>query len=348
MRDIALRLDLSVATISLSLNGNPRIPAATRERVCRAAEEMGYRPDPAVAALSKRRGGAAVERSVSVAFLAAGEVCEDLKRNSARPLLQRVHDALRQSFRRDGFGFETLPCPESPEDGKHFRKTARARNVAGLLLAHPFHLPDRLHLSEELPAIALLARHRDAAGRPLVTSNFRQSLIETMDRLRQRGYRKPGLSLVNRTLMYESPRQEPAERGSWRYLSVFESFGTAAFPGTGPLPVHLCEDFDESEFLRWVEVHKPDVIISTSDWEIPSILQSMRSRIDYCGLDIKDPTSDAIAGLDLQREAIAAVATDFLGKRLFAADDPLAHAGVTLEVPAKWIEGESLRPAPRQ
>ncbi|HEX2092375.1 MAG TPA: LacI family DNA-binding transcriptional regulator, partial [Longimicrobiaceae bacterium] len=45
--DVARRAGVSQTTVSLVLGGNPRarIASATRERVLRVAEELGYRPN---------------------------------------------------------------------------------------------------------------------------------------------------------------------------------------------------------------------------------------------------------------------------------------------------------------
>lgn len=339
MRDIGDRMGLSVATVSLALAGNPRIPAATRKSVREMARSMGYLPDPAVAALSRRRRLSREASAVNVAFLAAPSVAADLEKGKARPLLQNLHHALRSACRRDGFGFETLGCPETPAEMERFRRLARNRNLRGLLVAHPFHLPDTLCLPPELPTLSLLARHRDISDRPLVTSNYRQSLIETMNRLREAGYRKPGLFLVSRTFMYESPRQAPADQGIWRYLSVFDAFGAATFPNAKTLPKLLCEDFDRTQFLRWLRQHQPDVIISTCDGDIPPLLKEIQPRTAYCSIDLRDPASSALSGLDQRREVIAEIAAKFLSFQIFAIDSPMVHVGLTLEVPARWVEG---------
>lgn len=42
LKDIAKHLGLSVSTVSYSMNNDPRIPAATKQRVLDAAEELGY------------------------------------------------------------------------------------------------------------------------------------------------------------------------------------------------------------------------------------------------------------------------------------------------------------------
>lgn len=59
LKDIALKLGLSHATVSRSLSGVPDlfISDATRDRVRRAAEEMGYRPNHAARALVTGKTG---------------------------------------------------------------------------------------------------------------------------------------------------------------------------------------------------------------------------------------------------------------------------------------------------
>ena len=45
IKDIAERSGVSISTVSLVLNGNPRISAATRERVLKIIERLGYQPN---------------------------------------------------------------------------------------------------------------------------------------------------------------------------------------------------------------------------------------------------------------------------------------------------------------
>src|SRR5690349_8145117 len=54
-KDIAARFGCDKSTVSLALRGNPRIPQDTRNQICRLAESMGYRPDPALAMLARHR-----------------------------------------------------------------------------------------------------------------------------------------------------------------------------------------------------------------------------------------------------------------------------------------------------
>ena len=55
IKDIANRCGVSVATVSKSLNGYPDIGEETRERVCRAADELGYLANASARALKTNR-----------------------------------------------------------------------------------------------------------------------------------------------------------------------------------------------------------------------------------------------------------------------------------------------------
>lgn len=52
IRDIARHLGLDQSTVSLALRHHPRISLATREKILRAADSLGYRPDPMLGALA--------------------------------------------------------------------------------------------------------------------------------------------------------------------------------------------------------------------------------------------------------------------------------------------------------
>jgi DNA-binding LacI/PurR family transcriptional regulator len=55
LEDVAARVGLSPASVSMVLSGAPGPSAATRERVLEAAAELGYRPDRTASLLARRR-----------------------------------------------------------------------------------------------------------------------------------------------------------------------------------------------------------------------------------------------------------------------------------------------------
>lgn len=55
IRDVAAAAGVSAATASRALNERVKCAPATRDRVVQAAREMGYMPDPGLAALARYR-----------------------------------------------------------------------------------------------------------------------------------------------------------------------------------------------------------------------------------------------------------------------------------------------------
>jgi DNA-binding LacI/PurR family transcriptional regulator len=54
-RDIAIKAGVGRSTVSLALKGHPKISAATRGRIEKAARSLGYEPDPMLSALATYR-----------------------------------------------------------------------------------------------------------------------------------------------------------------------------------------------------------------------------------------------------------------------------------------------------
>src|SRR5688500_6628713 len=70
MEDVAREAGCHTSTVSLALRGDERIPLETRERVSAAAQRLGYRINPMIAAwVSARRAGRPAARRVPLAYL---------------------------------------------------------------------------------------------------------------------------------------------------------------------------------------------------------------------------------------------------------------------------------------
>ena len=64
MAEIAKRAGVHVTTVSLALRNHPSLPEATRERLRKLAESMGYKPDPGLRALMNYRRNLRQRREV--------------------------------------------------------------------------------------------------------------------------------------------------------------------------------------------------------------------------------------------------------------------------------------------
>lgn len=92
MKDIAAKCNVSVATVSKALNGLQDIGADTRERVMRAAEEMGYFKNSAARALRTKR-----TYNIGVLFV------DPRSSGLAHEFFSAVLDAIRAEAERQGY-----------------------------------------------------------------------------------------------------------------------------------------------------------------------------------------------------------------------------------------------------
>ena len=115
--DVARHAGVSQATVSRVMRGDSKVTPQTRERVLRAAEDLGYAPDTAAQALITRRTG-----SVAV-------VVPDL----ANPLYPQLITATQQELHAADYRMFLLNARFGDVDD-HVRRL-RGRTVDGVLLA---------------------------------------------------------------------------------------------------------------------------------------------------------------------------------------------------------------------
>lgn len=127
-RDIAREAGVDVSTVCLSLNGHPRIPAATRERITALALEMGYRPDPALSSIAMTRWqGRRDVKGLVIGFLGDPKADTEIE--------ARIQEAgAREQAKALGYGLERFSIAAYPSPEK-LAQVLRARGIRGLIVA---------------------------------------------------------------------------------------------------------------------------------------------------------------------------------------------------------------------
>lgn len=235
--DVARRAGVSQATVSLVLGGNPRarVAAATRERVVRAADELGYRPNILARGLVRGRS------------YAIGVVVPDL---SNPFFLDVVTGAQRVAAEA---GYAVLPGDTRETTPARHLEMLRARLVDGVIIdgVGAAGLPgDALsdlkavvvdEPSERWPGIAsdALAAGRLAAEHLLALGHRRLAFVGPSTdvhgfRMRERGFfqalRAAGLTLTTDLLRRVTPNVAGGQRGMKALLALPER-PTAVFCG---------------------------------------------------------------------------------------------------------------------
>jgi LacI family transcriptional regulator len=123
LKDLAAKLDISVATASRALAGYDRIAVKTRERVAEAAREIGYVPNRAARALVSGRSG-----FVGLALPVRGYGQEDA-------FLDEFVAGLASGFGRLGVDLFLTAVPEGKSELAVIQNVVEARRADGLVLA---------------------------------------------------------------------------------------------------------------------------------------------------------------------------------------------------------------------
>src|SRR5262245_323574 len=145
--DIADAAGVSTGAVSYALNGKPGVSPATRERVLRIADSLGWRPSNAARALTRSRAGALgliVDRPAQVL--------------GVEPFFMQLVAGIEAALRSDPSTALTLQLTEdSAAETETYRRWWAERRVDGVILVDLHEQDARLDVVTEigLPAVAL-------------------------------------------------------------------------------------------------------------------------------------------------------------------------------------------------
>ncbi|HVU35963.1 MAG TPA: LacI family DNA-binding transcriptional regulator [Opitutaceae bacterium] len=330
-RDVALAARVSQNTVSLALRGDPRLPAATRDRIQQAATKLGYRPNPLVAALMsavrQRKGRAAGVVAIVLAGPARGRVGE-------HPSLQRALAGSREHAAQRGYRVEEFWMQDQRLSPARLQSMLLARGIRGVVLHPDEENPVPPALDWTRFASAVLAVLDPHLGRFHCASSqaFRNVEIAVMQ-LRQRGYRRIGLAVPQRyDLMVDR-----------LYSGAF-----AALPDVAPrqalLRLFSGTEWNRDTFLGWFAKARPDVVLTrTTD---------VRGWLESAGVSIGREIGlvhlgwhtglKGWAGVDLQAEAMGAAAVDLVIEQLNSNSFGLPEVPKMVLIAGRWRDGPSI------
>lgn len=323
LRDVAALAEVSAATASRALRRDPRISATTRDRVLAAAARLGYRPDPALAALASYR-----ERTRSDHRTGTIVLLETWPRRSGRRSLPAtlVGHATAMGYRLEQMTLETDRASQRAAGDR-----LAARGVRGLLLGTGPVQQDELDLPWERFACISVSGAPAMRLFPSVTANYAQNLRLALAELAARGYRRPGLVLDRHIV--EATRE--ASLTGW---------GHAFALGRPAPPLRLTGADDGRQLAAWAGRHRLDAVLAFA----PGLLRTLRRNglgvLGFAALDVQP--GDGIAGIVQPREACMHVALDLLAARLGRHDYGPVVQPFAVQIDGVWRDGAGLRARP--
>lgn len=319
IKDIAKASGFSVSTVSYALRENPKISPATRRKVQKVAEQLGYHQDPAMrqfmSYLRERRDHPITR---ALAFLNTSP-----KRHWPEMGVRATHiwETMTARAAHYGYHLDELWLGDLGRNGSALPRILDARGIQGLVVHFSRDLPIPPKLPTENLAIVCLDHYPlDTPMHNVAHSNFRGMRMAIRE-LRQLGYKKIGLATDNPS--------GGISRDQWVASYLFEHQVVSRGPSVA---LYLGRDpggkrpkgnpaatasidprvIERDSFLEWVEQARPDCVLTY----MPPCLQWLREAgyrvpedIGFCLLDWAPEHGD-IAGINQNVETLATTTID--------------------------------------
>ena len=326
-RDIAAFAGVSNATVSLALRNHPRISQATRTRVQRAAQTLGYRPDPQIAKLMHRlRMTRAPGFQSTIAAITT--VPESLQ-------LRYLHDIIQSARNRAeslGHAFMILRPSEKEVKAAALQRILLSRGVEGLLIL-PMLSPGNIEGWLDWRYFAVVTATYSVTTpdfHRVVPHQFGNSLRLCRE-LARLGYQRIGL-------VHSKEHDIAVHHGFSGAVAWHNLIG-----GSEMVRPLIHENADASDLERWFAAEKPDVIITSGEPECRLIAHRL-------GLSIPGPVGFAVmdwygqpdlAGIDEHPSAIGAAAVNLLNTEIISGNLGIPDVPTITMISGKWVPGPS-------
>ncbi len=333
VRSIARSLNLSHTTVSDALRGKGRVDPTTVARVEKAAREAGYRRNPLAAAvmseLRRSRGG--TFRGV----LAAVDVVEPQRRDPHGVFHQELLHGGRERAVELGFKLEQFVVDRTDMTVTRLDAILQTRGIHGVLVLPSWYAPDWSELQWSRYAAVYTDYVIERPPLHCICCNHYRSMAAVLLRLKERGYRRPGLII-------ERGRDERTQR---RFSAAFRSFQENE-PGIETVPLLIVErEKQRAEFATWFRQHQPDVVLGhfteAIDW-MESLGAQVPGTHGFVSLNLLYKTRPC-AGLDQQPRQLGARAVELLIAQLQRNERGVPEWPTTTTIPARWVEGPTVR-----
>ncbi len=326
MRTVAREVGVATSTVSRALRDDPTIPPDRCKEIQKAAERLGYRPNPMVSSLMAQLHGH--RRRIDPHLLSWIDLwTHDIE-------AQRGHDsssALRGARQRAaelGYGIEVHHPTRDGISPARLRKILVTRSQWGVIFPPVPESAFSYGLDMTgLTGVAIgTSLQRPEIHR--VSHNHYQGGLLACTELRTRGFRRIGF--------VESTWSDERVDGRWRAAYVLQQ---SLWPRTERLPPLLTGPRDKPAFERWRQRHQPDAII-VMEPHVEVWLRELKVRaIQVVNLAL-DVTKHDSWGIDYRWEILGAAAVELVVGQIHRNErgcPPIAH---TLLIDGIWVGGK--------
>lgn len=330
LADIAAKAGVHVTTVSLALRNSPRLPAATRDRIRKLADELGYAPDPMLQALVAYRGSTSARRSPpTLAYVTNWNTRYGWREVTAHP---DFFDGAAARAKELGYNLEHFWMREPGLTHGRLSRILHTRGINGVVIAsHVREIDETLQFDWAHFSAVKIDYFPHQPLLPVVTNDQLQIVRLAMQKVIAAGYRRVGFvmdegwditvdHLYQAGFLWEQQALDPADRISPFLLPNKESLAD------------------------WLRRNKPDVLIGKTEF-VTATFKEMGLRIpkDLAFVDIfLDDLSGKTAGVIQNHKEVGRLAIELLAGQLQQNKYGVPTIPTTTYVEGSWADGRSL------
>jgi len=337
LREIARQAGVSHTTVSLSLRNHASIPEATRKRLRRLADRLGYRSNVLVSALmSQVRLKQHKSAPEVIGFLTGGATADDWKSHSYSV---GCYAGARQRAQQLGMRIEHFWLGRGGAAAPATCRMLHARAIHGNLIT-PFPVPVYAHELDwtHMICVGLGYVFNNHALHRATHNHFRAAYL-AYEQLVKLGYRRIGLMLDRD----ENSRVNYLWLGG--YLAAQNTMSKSRLD-----PLLTTESGTQTQVKAWLRRAKPDAVIGFGPRQFLTLTQlgcRIPRDIAYVALDVEQTHLahvEEVTGINQNLPLIGATAIDILASQLYHNEQGLPQRPVFSMIEGFWVTG---RTAPR-
>jgi len=337
MREVAQCAQVSTSTVSLALRNSPLVSEKTRMRIRQLAATLRYQTHPFVAAHMRSRRKPQVNPSPPVLALVDTQRQRHGWRDHFNTMLHETFLGAKAQARARGYETREFWLHEPGVSHTRFSEILRARGIHGVLIGPSSDLQLKLDFKWEWFSVVRLGSARFSPLLHRVVIDHYQAGRLAAQKVHELGFRRPGLTV-------REPFGVAHDRG---YEGGFQT-ACAHLPAMRPVPPLFTPNVpDGKTLIRWVNRHRPDVIIDAEERHNYDLLRAARWRVpaDIAVLSLCAPyPAGPFSGCVQNGQMIGRAGIDHLVTMIERNETGLPTGPVTIATGLTWNLGETLRP----
>lgn len=329
MRMLAEKLGVTKTTVSLALRGHHSVSANTCKRVHELAQEMGYRPDPAIAAIAAQRwSSGASKRHRVIAFL-----CHHVPH--AKMIQAAYLPGARLRAEELGFKLEPFFVDDYPS-AEAVGRVLFARGIRGIIvpsIANPASKRImQLDWSKFTAVCCGVGRVRPMLH--TVSSDLIVTTRLVWEVLAELGFRRIGAALHCHTPVADEDWQRlGASHAAIRLLGLHEA---------AEIPFLNAQLHDDESLYQWYLHYKPEVIVAFNDavgWALERKGVKIPEEVQL--VTLSSPAGSKWSGVIHHVDKIARTSIDVLNDELRDNRWGLPELAKIILISPEWNSGTS-------